>query len=119
MIVDDESMIREMTSRLLTAFGYRVLPAEDGAGAVSLFARHQGEVAAVVLDLMMPFMDGIQAAHAIHRIDPDVPLIGTTGLPEKQQQAEAEGARFAKFLAKPYTADDLLGALAAVVKTKS
>jgi PAS domain S-box-containing protein len=116
MVVDDETNIREMTGRTLEAFGYRVLTAEDGTEAVTLFARHQHEVAAVVLDMMMPFMDGIVTARALRRMNPAVRLLGSSGLAEQRRQAEAEEVGLEGFLTKPYTADQLLRALADVLE---
>jgi len=111
LLVDDEASIREMTGRTLRAFGYRVLAAEDGTAAVSLFAQHRGEVAAVVLDMMMPFMDGVATGRALRRMDPAVRLVGSSGLADRRRIAEAHEAGFTGFLAKPYTADELLRVL--------
>jgi len=116
MVVDDEAHIREMTGRTLVAFGYKVLTAEDGTGAVSLFAQHQGQVAAIVLDMMMPFMDGLVTARALRRMDPNVRLIGSSGLTDKRRLAETQEAGFSGFLPKPYTADELLRVLAESLK---
>ena len=112
LVVDDEAGIRTMTSQALTAFGYRPLVAEDGTVAVSLFAERKDEIAAVLLDMMMPFMDGLMTARALHRIRADVPLIGSSGLEGQRKLAGTEGIEFAGFLPKPYTADKLLKALA-------
>jgi PAS domain S-box-containing protein len=112
MVVDDEASIRDMTGRALVAFGYRVLTAEDGTQAVTLFAQRQEKIAAVVLDMMMPFMDGVVTARALRRMDPDVRLIASSGLAEKRKLTDAEEAGFAAFLPKPYTADELLRVLA-------
>ncbi len=58
LIVDDEVPILTITGQTLQAHGYRVLKATDGAEAVALYAQHKGEVAVVLTDMMMPFMDG-------------------------------------------------------------
>jgi CheY-like chemotaxis protein len=116
MVVDDEANIREMTGRTLTAFGYRVLAAEDGTEAVALFAQRHGEIAAVILDMMMPFMDGVATARALKRMNPAVRLIGSSGLAEQRKLAEAEQAGLIGFLPKPYTADQLLRVLADALK---
>ncbi|NOT33007.1 MAG: response regulator [Candidatus Eisenbacteria bacterium] len=118
MVVDDEASIREMTGRTLTEFGYKVLSASDGTEAVSLLAQHQGQIAAVVLDMMMPFMDGIATARALRHMAPNLRLIGSSGLAEKRRLAEAEDAGLVGFLPKPYTADDLLQALAEALKER-
>jgi PAS domain S-box-containing protein len=112
MIVDDEANIREMTGRTLEAFGYRVIKAEEGTDAVTRFAQQPGEIAAVVLDMMMPFMDGVVTARALRRMNPRVRLIGSSGLAEKRKLAETEELGFSGFLSKPYTADELLRVLA-------
>jgi hypothetical protein len=119
LVVDDEAPIREMTGRTLNAFGYRTLAAEDGTEAVALFAQHKDEISAVVLDMMMPFMDGLVTGRAIKRMSADVKLIGSSGLAEKRKLAEAEDAGFAGFLPKPYTADQLLRALADALRAPS
>lgn len=119
MVVDDEANIRDMTGRTLVAFGYRVLTAEDGTHAVTLFAQRQEKIAAVVLDMMMPFMDGLVTARALRRMDPDVRLIASSGLAEKRKLTDAEEAGFAAFLPKPYTADELLRVLAEALGTRS
>jgi len=117
MVVDDEPQIRDMIRRILTAFGYRALLARDGAEAVALYARSAGEISVVVLDMMMPFMDGIATAKALKRLNPSVRLIGSSGLPEKQKLAEIRETGFLSFLPKPYTADQLLQALAGALGT--
>jgi PAS domain S-box-containing protein len=115
LIVDDEAPIRAMTSQALQAFGYRTLVAEDGTAAVSLFAQRQGDIDVVLLDMMMPFMDGQMTARALDRIRPGVRVIGTSGLEGQRRVAEAEGIHFAAFLPKPYTADQLLRVLSEVL----
>jgi PAS domain S-box-containing protein len=112
LIVDDEAPIREMTRQALTAFGYRTLTAEDGTAAVSLFAQRKDDIAVVLLDMMMPFMDGLMTARALERIRPGVKVIGSSGLEGQRKHADAEGVEFVGFLPKPYTADQLLRALA-------
>jgi CheY-like chemotaxis protein len=118
MLVDDEAAVREMSSRTLKAFGYEVLTAEDGTDAVALFAQHKGRVAVVIVDMMMPFMDGIMTARALRRLDPMVRLIGSSGLVGRDRLPEAQEAGFGRFLPKPYTADQLLEALARELAVK-
>ena len=112
LVVDDEAGIRTMTSQALAAFGYRSIVAEDGTAAVSLFAQRKDEVSVVLMDMMMPFMDGLMTARAIRRIRADVLLIGSSGLEGQRKLADAEGIDFSGFLPKPYTVDRLLHALA-------
>jgi CheY-like chemotaxis protein len=115
LIVDDEAAIREIGKGTLEAFGYRVRTAVDGAEAVAEYAANRDEIRVVVLDMMMPIMDGPSTIRALQRLDSDVKIIATSGLPTSGKFAEATGTGVATFLAKPYTAEDLLKAIARVL----
>jgi hypothetical protein len=115
LVVDDEDAIRQITKGTLEAFGYEVLTAADGTEAVALYAQHREEVALVLTDMMMPFMDGPAAIRALQKINPGVRVIAASGLGgEKAAEAVASGVRM--FLPKPYTAEKLLKALAEVLR---
>ncbi|SDS54678.1 PAS domain S-box-containing protein [Opitutus sp. GAS368] len=107
LIVDDEETIRQVTKNTLEAFGYRVLLAQNGAEAVALFTEH-GDVAVVLIDMMMPVMDGSTAILAMHRIRPDAPVIATSGLTSMRDLAASIPGKVKHHLQKPYTAEKLL-----------
>jgi PAS domain S-box-containing protein len=115
LIVDDEESIREITRGTLETFGYEVLTAGDGTEAVALYAERKGEIAVVLTDMLMPFMDGPATIRALHKMNPDVKVIGASGLTAAHEASDAtlEGVRV--FLSKPYTAEKLLKALAKVL----
>lgn len=115
LLVDDEAFIIQMTAAVLEAAGYRVLPARDGAAAISLFAQHQREVNVVLLDMMMPGLDGLQTLDQLRRINPDVPVIACSGLCTAQREAEVleRGARL--FIPKPYSEEQLLRGLTEIL----
>jgi CheY-like chemotaxis protein len=117
LVVDDEEAILQITQRTLEAYGYRVLTAADGTEAIALFAQHAAEVKAVVTDMMMPFMDGPSTIRALQKLDPLVKLIATSGFPDNDRRAESAGVPVKMFLAKPYTADRLLRALADLIQS--
>jgi PAS domain S-box-containing protein len=110
LVVDDEASIREVTRRTLEAFGYRVLLAADGSEAVSLYAQRQADIALVVTDMMMPVMDGAVTIQILHRLNPDVRIVGMSGL-EGRFVTDAVRARLHGLLAKPYTAQALVSAV--------
>jgi len=112
LVVDDEESIREITKGTLETFGYRVLTASDGTEAVATYADHKSEVAAVLTDMMMPFMDGPATIRALQRMNPNVRIIAASGLGTSQRAAEASLTGVEIFLDKPYTAEKLLKALA-------
>jgi YesN/AraC family two-component response regulator len=87
------------------------MTAEDGAQAVALYAMRRDEVAVVLTDMMMPVMDGSALIIALQRINPQVRVIAASGLSINSSVARATHAGVKHFLAKPYTADALLGLL--------
>lgn len=118
LVVDDEASIRTMTSESLEAFGYAVLTAENGAEALSVFARERATIAAIVTDVMMPIMDGVALAAEVRRADPALPIVATSGGEGKDmERAMAAGA--SHFLSKPYTIDLLLNALSQALRKKA
>jgi CheY-like chemotaxis protein len=115
LIVDDEAGVREIARAALETFGYRVITASDGAEAVAVFAQNKGAVGAVLMDMMMPFMDGPSTIRALQKIQPDVRVIATSGLPANSRGSELSATGITSFLAKPYTAEKLLSTLAEIL----
>lgn len=116
LVVDDETSILEITRQTLEAFNYKVIPAEDGAQAIGLFAVHRGEIDAVITDMMMPVMDGVALIKAIHGIQPDLPILAASGLNSNGLISKAASLGIKDFLPKPYSADSLLKKLRKVLK---
>jgi PAS domain S-box-containing protein len=102
LLVDDEEMVRAAGQRMLESLGHQVLLAEDGAQAVEIY-REQGEqVGVVLLDLVMPVMDGAEAFNELQALDPQVRVLITSGH-AMEEAAEALLSRGALgFLHKPY-----------------
>ncbi|MBX3743851.1 MAG: PAS domain S-box protein [Verrucomicrobiae bacterium] len=115
LVMDDDPAIRQVTRQTLEAFGYRTLLAADGTEGIALYARHASEIDAVVTDMMMPVLDGPSAIQVLRQINPDVPIIGASGLPDAHRAAYLGETGIRHFLPKPYTAATLLSTLAAVL----
>ena len=116
LVVDDEDSIRQITKATLETFGYRVITAADGTEALGLYAQHRDEVAGVLTDMMMPFMDGPATIRALQKMNPQVKIIAASGLAGQDKAAEAANAGVQMFLPKPYTAEKLLKALAQLLR---
>lgn len=117
LVVDDEASIRQITRQTLEAFGYRVLLARDGAAAVAMYAGHQAEIAVVIVDMLMPVMDGSATIRRLISMNPAVRIIAASGMDLNDDSARtAEGVAVQAFLPKPYTADAMLVALRAVLQ---
>jgi CheY-like chemotaxis protein len=114
LVVDDEESIREITRGTLETFGYAVLTASDGTEALALYADNKNEIAVVLTDMMMPFMDGTATIRALQKMDPAVKIIAASGLTAGKADASLDGVKL--FLSKPYTAEKLLRALASILK---
>jgi PAS domain S-box-containing protein len=118
LVVDDEAAIREIARGTLHAFGYEVLTAGDGAEAVALYARESGKIKVVIVDMMMPFMDGLATIRALQRLDAGVRVVATSGLPTDAKGIDAFRANVKSFLQKPYTAERLLITLADALRSQ-
>lgn len=108
LIVDDETAICEIAHTLLDKFGYRVLTATNGIEAIAIYTQHQHEIDVVLLDMMMPSMDGQMTRKALEKIDPHVKIITITGLSAPNLPDGAKSAFPPPILSKPYTTVDLL-----------
>ncbi|MES2305741.1 MAG: PAS domain S-box protein [Gemmatimonadota bacterium] len=115
LVVDDEEAIRRIARRSLEQFGYRVVLASHGAEAVAIYAQQMGQIAAVITDMAMPIMDGPALIMALTSMNPEVKIIGSSGLPSNDGVARALGAGVAYFVPKPYTAEILLRVLQRVL----
>lgn len=115
LVVDDEESIREITRGTLETFGYTVLTASDGTEALALYADKKNEIAVVLTDMVMPFMDGPATIRALQRMNPNVRIIAASGLGAGQRAGEGALEGVAVFLSKPYTAEKLLKTLAQVL----
>ncbi len=108
LVVDDEALVRNVCRRTLQQFGYRVITAENGAEAVSLYLQHRKEVAVVLTDMMMPVMDGAATIVALRNVDPGVKVICASGLGTDTAFFDRATCQPDAVLAKPYTASLLL-----------
>lgn len=110
-MVNDEAVICEITRATLEAYNYRVLTANDGMAAIALFAAHKDEIKVILIDIMMPTMDGLATVALLRRGNPHAPIIAMSGLHSTEAVAQAEKVGFHSFLAKPFTTRELLQVL--------
>ena len=118
MLVDDESMVRDVGRKILENKGYHVIEAVDGVEAVRLFEDHAGLVDCVVLDLTMPRMDGVETFRALRRIRKDVHVILSSGYSEAEVNQRFEGDGPSGFVQKPFSPSVLVQAIGRVLSSK-
>lgn len=116
LVVDDEAMVRTAWARSLEDLGYAVLLAESGAQALETQRCKGREIAAILLDLSMPVMDGAECYRRLKSVDPDVPVVLCTGYPlgTAAQELVADGSA-PRVLSKPCTQEELARALAEAI----
>ena len=117
LVVDDEDSIREITKTALEANSYKVLLASDGIEAVALYSQHKEEISVVLIDMMMPSMDGPTTIRVLQKINPQVKVIGISGLVSNHEMIAILGNTVKTFLSKPYTSNELLKNLQFVLNT--
>ena len=106
LVVDDESSIREIARATLEAYGYQVLVACDGAEAIATFVKNMGAIRAIIIDNMMPVLDGKATIAAFKKMNTGVKLIATSGL--QDEIATTLVAQVDAFINKPFTGERLL-----------
>lgn len=110
LVVDDEAPVRNGVKRTLESHGYRVLTASQGAEGLTTFSQHRAEIRAVLTDMMMPVMSGPALITALKRVEPNLVILGMTGLPERNAIKGLEQLDVA-LLDKPFSGPELLRTL--------
>lgn len=118
LVVDDEQIVRALAKNVLSLKGMRVLTADNGKAGVELFRAHHQELSVVLLDLTMPVMGGEEALALLKQINPNVPVILSTGFDESEAERRFSALKPARFLQKPYTSERLVQAVSATLNRR-
>jgi two-component system, cell cycle sensor histidine kinase and response regulator CckA len=111
LVVDDEVAVQKITKAILEAHDYNVMIANDGIEAIALYAQHRDEIRAVLVDLVMPELDFYSVVRTLRKLNTEVPIIVMSGLATNEAEAKAMNEEIQAFLAKPFTAPELLNLL--------
>jgi two-component system, cell cycle sensor histidine kinase and response regulator CckA len=111
LVVDDEVAVQEITQVTLEVHGYRVLTASDGIEAIAVYAEHKHEISVILLDMMMPSLDSATTIRTLRKLNPQVQIIAMSGLATNEAITRTMNEGVKAFLAKPFTADELLSLL--------
>jgi two-component system, cell cycle sensor histidine kinase and response regulator CckA len=118
LLADDERSIRDLCEEVLVEYGYNVITASDGLEAFEIYVNHKGKIDIVILDMIMPKMDGRQCFNELFRIDPTVKVIVASGLSMQSQLQESFSGLIKGFVSKPYKASQLLKTLRNAIDSK-
>jgi two-component system, cell cycle sensor histidine kinase and response regulator CckA len=111
LVVDDELIVREIVKSSLEAAGYHVLTANDGIDALALFAHRGKEINAVVVDLLMPNLDGPATIKTLRKMNPAVCIMAISGHEDAAKHATSHLPPSVPILRKPFTAQKLMATI--------
>ncbi|MDH3884971.1 MAG: response regulator [Desulfobacterales bacterium] len=105
LFIDDEKMVLEIGSLMLQKLGYSVLIASNGHKAIKILKKNK--VAFVILDMLMPGMNGYEIYHQLKKIQPKVKILIASGYPGDQSEMRLESIGFNGYLQKPFNLKQL------------
>ena len=113
LLVEDEPQVRAQARRLLERCGFRVMEAVDGADGLQQFEAHRSDIGAVVTDVVMPMLGGVEMVGRIRALAPEVPVVFVSGFTAEDRDLPLDARTV--FVPKPYTLVSLRLAIEAVV----
>ena len=119
LVVDDESRIRKLLKDFLGQKGYTVLEAEDGKKAIEVFEQEGNKLDLIILDVMMPNMDGWSTLRSVRQVS-DIPVIMLTARGEEHDELFGFELGVDEYISKPFSPKILVARVEALLKrTKS
>lgn len=116
LLVEDDPGVRKMARAMLECLGFKVLEAKDGVEALDVYKQNKETIRLVLSDLTMPHMDGWATIEALHRIDPNLPVILASGYDQAQVMEGHHSDLPQAFLNKPYQLSELRETISNVLK---
>ncbi len=107
LLVDDEEEVLTVGEKVLTKMGYRVVMASSGEEGVGLYERHKEGIDLVILDMIMPGMNGSETFDALRSIDPDVKVLLSSGYSLEEEARKILRKGCSGFIPKPFRAEEL------------
>jgi len=117
LVVDDEEFLRVLCGRMLGRLGYDVVMAANGQEALDVYRERSDEIVCVILDLIMPGMDGVEVHEKLTAMDPEALVVMTSGYHRQEISARFEGRGLAGFIQKPYRFTNLADIVGTVIQS--
>ncbi len=115
LIVDDEARMRKLIKDFLISKGYSILEAEDGEKALNIFEENQSKINLILLDVMMPKLDGWSVLRQIRQTS-QVPIIMLTARGEEQDELFGFELGVDEYISKPFSLKILTARVEAILK---
>jgi len=116
LVVDDERAVRESLRRALELEGYEIELAEDGRAALSRLEGEEGQPDAVILDVLMPGVDGLEVCRRLRRTGIRVPVLMLTARDEVENRVAGLDAGADDYVTKPFALEELLARVRALLR---
>ncbi len=107
LVIDDEPVIRTTAMLMLEKLGYNTIEAGNGREGVEIYSKHRHTVQLILLDMIMPVMDGSECFTELRRINPEVRVIISSGFSRNADLAKLREEGLCGFIKKPYTITEL------------
>lgn len=107
LLVDDEKMVLDVSSRLLQKLGYDVLTAENGIKAVETYETYRGQIGCIILDMIMPVQNGGETYDRLKQLNPGIKVLLSSGYSLDNQAKEIMRRGCSGFIQKPFTIKEL------------
>jgi CheY-like chemotaxis protein len=117
LVVDDDETAVVLLKRILTETGFQVVTARSGFECLELFRQRPYDFDLVLLDLIMPFMDGEETFARLQEIRPDVAVMLCTGVIQQERLKRLTSAGLAGFLRKPIAPDEVGGIISSTLQS--
>ena len=108
LVIDDDPAVRTFAQRVLERVGFTVLTAANGREGLEEFAQRRQEIVAVLVDLTMPQLDGMDVFRELHAAAPDMPVLIMSGYSEQEVSTRFAGTAVGAFIQKPFHSRELL-----------
>lgn len=116
LIVDDEQRMRKIIKDFLRAKGFSILEAEDGEKALEIYQQNQSKIMLILLDVMMPKLDGWSVLRQIRQSNKELPIIMLTARGEEQDELFGFELGVDEYISKPFSPKILVARVEAILK---
>lgn len=115
LVIDDDDLVRELTTEVLKEAGYTVMSADSGADALALYRLHQ-PFSVVIIDMIMPEQSGDLVFQQLRKINGAQPALFISGYTNEQVFEQLQDWEGWRYLTKPFTAQQLFEAIGEIVQ---
>ena len=115
LVIEDEEVIRLIYRNHIESFGYSVICAENGKIGLDLFRKHQQQIKIIIIDMIMPVLNGLDTLRLIRDISPLIPVIISSGFIKHEIRKELQILGVHNILSKPFQKEELLKTLKKII----